>query len=60
MKKSPNKSLTPHYERGNESVITEKSTRVDSKKVISEMSKIIKKSRELERKFKVKQNEALL
>lgn len=50
----------PHYEGKKESIIVEKSAKIDSKKVIPELTKIIKKSRELEEKFRMKTDEAIL
>lgn len=50
----------PHYEKKKESIIVEKFAKVDSKKVILELEKIIKKGRELEEKFRMKRDEAIL
>jgi len=51
----------PHYEKRGEDIIAKRTRKVDAKKVIAELNKLIKKSRKIEKEFRMtRRNEAVL
>lgn len=52
------KKTKPYYEGRGKNIIEKSAVKVSSKKVMPELTKIIKKNNKLERKFRIKRHEA--